>query len=131
MRTASTLIVNLTLAILCTLLATPSAGAQPYPACSPTVDADCYFLWAVHDEFPRVTNSDADLIAGGQAACNWMLRAKSPTALVDWVQAHGREHPEYNSPGDEGMSDFALLFATNAATAYCPNILNEKNPAHW
>lgn len=112
------------------LIAAPVADAEPYPMCSPTVDPDCYFLSAFHSEFPGVTNSDADLIAGAKEACSWMRRDNSPTAFMDWVKAHSRENPQYNAPGHE-VSGFALSFAGFAASAYCPDMLNPSNPAHW
>ncbi len=108
----------------------PDADANPYPMCSPTVDPDCYFLAVIRNDFPEVTNSDADLIAGAKDACNWMRRDNSPAALGRWIEAHGREHPEYNEPGEQ-FSRFATLFAMHAATAYCPKMLNENNPDQW
>jgi hypothetical protein len=130
MRSASTLLLSTTLITLSSLAVAPPVQAQPYPMCSPTVDPDCYFLYAIHQKYPRITNDDSDLIGGAKEACSWMREANSATAFGDWIVAFGREHPQYNAPGED-VSGFGMDFAMYAATAFCPNMLNKKNPTHW
>jgi len=78
----------------------------------------------MHDEFPGgLPDSDLELVVGAHAACKWMNERKSPapSPVFDYIDALSRELPE----------GYATSFGMNAASAYCPNMWNQKNPAHW
>lgn len=130
MKNRLRLVIAITLIALNISMSAPPAWARPYPMCSPTADADCFFLYAMHHDISGLTIDDAELIAQGKEACSWMQHRTSPTALWDWVEEFGRQYPEYNSPG-ENYGDAGIKFAKNSALAYCPNILNGNNPTHW
>jgi Protein of unknown function (DUF732) len=82
---------------------------------SPSVNADCYFLYMMARDNIQA-NGQADLISAAHSACADMAADRGTDPVMDEVPILQRTNPAVTVQK-------AALFAGIAAAAYCPQVI--------